>query len=267
VVAVLPDFSAMVSYAISNYYRILIVPVTASEGDLYFYKRDWDRAAASGILVVLPHHASPSVSRKPQARRLSPPRLSSAITVGAGVTTNQRSFGPGLEVFDDPSVPGFPALDVTEMGAAAAVAGKLAVILDRYPAYNSWDARQHLRQVSSLYATGWIEDGGYGRVPKEIPTVTELDPAPPLETQAVRSPDGRSVAFSWQNSLQTGFSQTAIIRQDGRTIYQGNGTNYLWHSDLDGIEEFRFVSIHRGGRLSKPESYTIQKVEGLKSRL
>ena len=263
-VAVLPDVFAMVSYAISNQYRILVAPVAYPDRDLYGYKSAWDRATAAGILVVLPHHASLSTSRAPQSRRLSPPRLFSAVTVGEGTTTNRLSFGPGLEFFDTPAArspvpPGF----ANQMDAAAVIAGKLAQILDAHPHYNIWDARQHLRQSSSYYATGWVEHGGYGCPPVQPAKIAVLDPAPPLEIQATKATGGDSVTFSWQNFLQSNFAETVITRNDGRTIYHGTGTNFVWRCDVNGEETFRFFSKDRSGRLSKSESYTVIPLAGL----
>ncbi len=149
------------------------------------------------------------------------------------------------------------------MDAAAVVAGKLAQILDANPHYNTWDARQHLRQSSSRYASGWAEDGGYGRPPAQPAKVAALDPAPPLEIQAVKSADGTSVTFTWQNFLQTSFAATIIQRNDGRQIYRGTGTNYVWRSDVAGAETFRFFSVDKTGRLSRPESYTVLPIAGL----
>jgi hypothetical protein len=264
VVAVLPDFSAMASYAISNHYRILVAPVAYPDRDLYHFKSDWDRATAAGILVVLPHHTSISTSRKPQARRISPPRLFSAVTVGEGVTTNRLSFGPGLEFFDTPAT---RSPLTNQMDAAAVIAGKLAQILNACPHYNIWDARQHLRQSASYYATGWVEDGGYGRPPAHPARIAVLDPAPPLEIQVTRSAGGDFVTFSWQNFLQSSFAETVISRKDGRTIYHGTGTNFVWRSDVNGAETFRFFSKDKSGRLSKSESYTILPVTGLRRPL
>jgi hypothetical protein len=263
-VAVLPDFPAMVSYAISNRYRLILAPVVYPERDLYGYKSEWDRATAAGVLVVLPHHNTLSISRDPKARRLSPPRLFSAVTVGVGTLTNRLSFGPGLEFFDSPAPRGPGVMtQATQMDAAGVVAGKLAQVLDANPRYNLWDARQHLRQSASNYRTGWIEDGGYGRPPEQPAKIVELDLAPPLEIQAARSAGGDSVGFSWQNFLQTGFAETVIQRQNGRTIYHGAGTNYVWRSDVNGEEVFRFFTRDKAGRLSRPEAYTVVRVENL----
>ncbi len=263
VVAILPDFRAMISYAISNRYRMVLVPVTPAEQDLYRFKTEWDRATAAGILVVMPHHGSLSMSRKPEARRLSPPRLFSAVTIGAGTTNNVRSFGPGLEFFDAPSGQKFAYGAPTELEALPVLAAKLAQLLETHPAYNLYDARQHLRQSSSYYTSGWVEDGGYGRPPQQQAQISGLDPGPPLEIQATKSTDGKSVTFSWLNFLQTGFAETVIVRNDGRTVYHGAGTNVVWQSDLNGEETFKFFSKNQGGRLSKTEAYTAIRVEGL----
>lgn len=257
-----PDFAAMVNYAISNDYRLILTALPRGvEGELYRYKSDCDRAAASGHLIVAPHNPSPSQSRKPQARRLSPPRLFSVVTVGGGETNNLLSFGPGLEVFDAPRPTS--AAQLTQTEAAGVVAGKLAAILDANPAYNIWDARQHLRQSASYCATGWIEDGGYGRPPDQPAKITLLDPAPPLDAQAVKSDDGKSVTFSWQNFLQSSFAETVIQRKDGRVIYHGTGTQFVWRSDVKGDEAFKFFSKDKSGCLSRTESYTVFLVTGL----
>jgi hypothetical protein len=266
VAAVRPDFFSMVTFGLTNNDRILLVPASYADGDLYRFKTDWDRATAAGKLVVLPHHVSSSRSRAAQARRLSPPRLFSALTVGEGTTNNARSFGPGLECFDSPVAIGSMGVEPTQIDAAAVVAGKLAQILDANPGYNNWDARQHLRQSSNLYASGWVEDGGYGRPPARPAKIDVLDPAPPLEIQAQKSADGRSVTFSWENFLMTSFAETVITRHDGEILYHGAGTNFVWTSDVDGDETFKVASKDRSGRLSKSESYTVLTVTRLKAK-
>jgi hypothetical protein len=150
------------------------------------------------------------------------------------------------------------------MDAAGVVAGKLAQILDAHPHYNLWDARQHLRQSASYYATGWVEDGGYGRPPSQPAPIARLDPAPPLDLQATRSAGGDSVTFSLQNFRQSSFAETVIQRKDGRTIYHGTGTNFTWRSDVSGEETFHFFTKDKAGRLSRSEAYTILRVEGLR---
>jgi hypothetical protein len=86
---------------------------------------------------------------------------------------------------------------------------------------------------------------------------------PPLETQATKSAGGDSVTFSWLNFLQSSFPETVITRKDGRTVYRGTGTNFVWRSDVNGEEAFGLCSRDKSGRLSKPESYTILPVTGL----
>ena len=196
VAGVAPDFSTMTDLAISNHYRILIAPLTQQETNSYRFKDDWDRATAAGVLVVVPHNASMSRSRKPQARRLLPPRLFSAVTVGEGEATNRMSFGPGLEFFDTPAVRSSVDTGITnQLDAAGVVAGKLAQILEANPQYNLWDARQHLRQSSSLYGAGWIEDGGW-RLPARHPRRSPSAMATPLDIQATKSTGGNPLRLS-----------------------------------------------------------------------
>ena len=74
---------------------------------------------------------------------------------------------------------------------------------------------------------------------------------------------GDSVTLSWENFLQTSFAETVITRNDGRTIYHGTGTSFVWRSDVEGAETFRFCSKDKTGRLSRPDSYTIIPLTGL----
>jgi hypothetical protein len=264
IVGVLPDVEAMIAFAIQDDYRILLSPVTQTEGDLFRYKEQWDRAAASGLLVVLPHHYA-LTRRRPEARRTSPPRLFSAITVGAGNTTNELSFGPGLECYDAPAEPvviGGGLL--TQMDAAAVVAAKLGRILDENPGYNSWDARQHLRQTCNTYAAGWVEDGGFGRPAARPVRLGALDPAPPVDIRAKVADDGKSATFEWQNFLQTSFKETVVQNDEGKTLYAGRGTNFVWKSNVDGEAAFRVLSRDKAGKLSRAEPFTIIRLSGLK---
>ena len=231
---VLPDFAAMVSYAISNRYHLLIAPISIGERDLYAFKSEWDRATAAGILVVVPN----SSSLKLRARRPSPPRLSSAVVVGAGVTNAMRSFGPGLEFIDAPTGPGF-TLEGEPQVEAAVVAGKLAQILDANPHYNIWDARQHLRQSASFYPAGWREDGGYGRPPAQPAKIAVLDPAPPLDVQAAKSADGDL------GHLRLAELPAEQLRRDS---HQADG----WSRDLPGDRHELRLAQRRGGGSNLP---------------
>jgi hypothetical protein len=262
IVAVLPGFSAMVDYAISNNYRIVIAPASQADNDLYQYKKDWDRATDAGVLVVLPHFVPLAKALALATRTLSPPRLFSGVTVGVGMTNDLRSFGPGLEFVDTAVVRG--ALQEPAQYQAATVAGKLAQVLDANPSYNLWDARQHLRQSASGYADGWREDAGFGRPPETPASFPALDIAPPLDIEVARAPDGKSVTFSWMNFRQTSLAETVIIRGNGQTIYHGVGTNFTWRSDVDGRETFQFYSKDKSGRLSRGEACTVFMIVDLR---
>ncbi|MDB6121749.1 MAG: hypothetical protein JWQ71_742 [Pedosphaera sp.] len=263
VVAVLPDYAAMVSYAIEKKYRMLIVPATVGEQeDLYSFKSEWDRAAAHGIAVVLPHCPTAFPLRVEFAHRESPPRLFSAMVVSGGREANERTYGPGLEFFDAFPAQGTAPVEATPNAGAAYLAVKLAKVMDANTNYNIWDARQHLRQSASYYTKGWTETNGYGRAAEKIEKL-DLDIAPPLEIRGVKSSDGKTVALSWENFLQSDFAETVIAKGNGTIIYQGAGTNFIWKSDVTGEEEFHFASKSKAGRLSREESYTVVRVKGL----
>lgn len=262
VVGVLPDYRAMVSYAIEKKYNMIVVPATRGE-NLYDYKSEWNRATEHGIAVVLPHHYAALPNRLSRARRDDPPRLFSAIVVGGGREKNEKSYGPGLELFGYASAYGMWPEDVSPNGGAVEIAIQLAKVMDANTNYNIWDARQHLRQSASSYGSRWAETEGYGRLPGKPEKISSLDVAPPLEIRAVKAPDGRTVSFGWENFLQTGFAKTVITRKDGAVIYQGTGTNFVWQSDVQGEETFRFYSEDKTGRRSRDESYTVAPVKGL----
>jgi hypothetical protein len=267
VVGVLPDRFSMIDFVRTNHHRIVVAPTDTSDGDFTSLEPAWNRAVDAGIIVVMPHHYSLSPSRKPQARRLSPPRLSAAIHVGYGTNRNFLSFGPGREFFDAPTPPAGQILLPNQADAAAVIAGKLARILDRYPHYNSFDARQHLRMCSSLYNTGWIEDGGYGRPPTTIPSIDHLEPAPPLDIKAAPDPESRSVRLSWRNFLQTSFAAT-VIRADETEVYSGTGTNLVLTLATPSPKTLCFFTKDGSGKLSRSEAYTaidLEKLLGAKS--
>jgi hypothetical protein len=263
-VAVLPDVSAMVDYAISNKYRLLLAPVsTPGELELSRYAKDWERAVAGGVQVVIAHSGAFPDSESGTWQAV-PSRLAAALAVTFGTDQLIMSRGPGLEFFDaaPPQVGGM-GYDFSANAAAAAVAVKLARVLDAYPTYNLWDARQHLREISSHYSEGWREQGGYGQPAMSVKRVKALELAPPLEIQVRKSEDGRTVVFSWLNFQQSEFAATVITTGDGRKLYEGQGTNFIWHSDLTGDATFKFHTRGKSGRLSRDESYTVIRLEGL----
>jgi len=269
VVAVLQDWPAMVDFARTNRYRILVVPGSVTNQPAPGERTElWSAAVGAGIAVVTPHnlmrlrprqffHADPT---------LVPPWLGPAITVGFGVSSNLQSYGPGLEFFDsmEDSVKRV-YFDSQENAAAAALAIKLARVMEANPSYNIWDARQHLRQSASLYAGGWREDGGYGRPPADLVEIDRLDLAPPLAIRAQRSEDGSTVKLSWLNFLQTDFAATRVETDAGEgVIYEGQGTSIVWRSKVGGSARFKFLTKGKSGRLSRDETYSVIRVDDLK---
>ena len=247
---VVPGFSEAVDYAIANHYRILI-PLSDNITNLIEQKSQWDRASDHNVLVVMPHHTSLSRSRNPRARRLETSSLISAVTVGFGITNNVLSFGPGLEFFDSPAGSNFA--DASQMQATAIIAAKLAHLLDRHPDYNIWDARQHLRQVSSYYNPGWREDGGFGRPDPKLPEIGRVEPAPPFDLRVERAGAGNTLIFRWRTFLESGYDKTIIKKMDGTTIFHGRGTEFKWTNSFPSAESLQFYSQDKDGTLSRPE--------------
>ena len=91
----------------------------------------------------------------------------------------------------------------------------------------------------------------------------KLLPGPPVEFLVVKSRDRHQVTFTWRNFLQTDFAATVIARKDGRILYEGAGTNYVWTSDVDGDATFLYWSRNKAGEKSRMESYQTRKVTGL----
>jgi hypothetical protein len=264
-VAVLPDFAAMVDYAISNRYRLILVPSSPTvDADLSVYDPLWRRAMAAGLSVVTPHSGS-WPETKAASKLSSPAALKAAITVTYAEGTNVLTSGPGLE-FTDAAAPPPGILGAyydSANAAAAKLATKLARIMAEYPFFNAFDARQSLRQTGSHYMDGWSPEYGYG-TPLTTPIARKpLELAPPLDMRMERSVDGKSVVFSWLNFRQTAFAATVIQDSKGATLYAGQGTNFIWHSDLTGDATFKFYTKGKSGRLSRDEAYTVVRLEGL----
>lgn len=212
----------------------------------------WAAAVDNGLMPFAPQGNNDPGQRFPYGLGLYP-----AVSVAGGVTQNQSSYGPGVEFID-----ALPSGDAAQSWANQVVAAKFATLLDQHRRYNIWDARAHLRQSASNWAAGWNERDGYGR-PLTTSLSTSLLPQPPVEFTTSVSSDGRKVTFTWKNFLQSGFNSTVIARGDGRIIYRGRGTTYVWNSDVDGSETFTYWSRNAAGRTSRLESYQTRTVTGL----
>jgi hypothetical protein len=236
------NVSGCVQYAIDNEYKIIIRSYTG----VYSFKLEWDAAVNAGIAVVHAHGSNSNVFLS------NPPFLISAITVGGGTTTNVRSYGPGLEIFD-----ATVASETEESWTTAVIAGRLANILDDNPTYNIWDARQHLRQQATLYSN-WTQANGYGKATNDV--VSELGIAPPLECQATKAGNNGSVTFNWRNFLQTEYVRTRVSKA-GTPIYQDTGVSHVWTSDQIGSQNFGLFT--ETSLLSAEDSYSQFTITGL----
>jgi hypothetical protein len=246
-VVVNPTTVAMaVQYAIDNNYKILISCYSSS----VFYIPEWSHAKDHEIYVCVAHGSNNHVELS------YPNMLRDAITVGGGNIDNERSYGKGLELFDAEANGG-----TAESNTVPVVAGKLAQILNINPHYNFWDVRQHLRQISSNYITKWTLHNGYGR-PSNIYSGLVLDMATPLEINAYKTNDSKSVVFSWKNIVQTKYAAT-VIKVDKTIIYDGIGNNFNWLSTLNGSHIFRIYQRDSFGTLSMTESYATFTISDL----
>jgi hypothetical protein len=264
-VAAFPDFSAMVDYAISNRYQLVLVPSDETQNpDLSRFNALWDRAVGAGVAVVMPHSGlSPETPAK--ALLPSPARIGSAITVTYAEGTNILTRGPGLEFTDaaasPPNVQGAYAFSAN--AAAATLAARFARAGAAHPGFNLWDVRQLLRETSSQYRDGWSPDCGYGTPATTSGKRTELELAPAVGIQVRKSEDGKTVVFFWLNFEQSDFASTLITKGDGTKVYEGQGTRFEWRSDITGDGTFKLHTKGKSGRLSRDEAYSVVHLEGL----
>lgn len=247
------NISDIVQHAIDNDYKIIIRSYTSMNS----YKLEWANAVDNGIMVFHAHGANS------YTRLTSPPNLlKGAVAVGGGLTANQLSYGPGLEMFDLPA-----DNSLAESWTTPTLAGKFAEIIDAYPLENVYDHRQRLRQSGSFYYTGWIEDGGYGRDLNSY--AGDLELSPPLELSISKSADSRYVTFNWSNYLQSDFGSTQIVNEtDNEVIYSTTSTtasSYVWQSSVSGDKTFSFQTVSLDGSLtSDNQLHSLFNVTALK---
>jgi hypothetical protein len=235
-------------------YRIAMNNMVGGQSASY-----WGCAVDNGIMPFAPHGHNQAGFRIDD-----PIGIKAAVSVAGGTTANTTSYGQSLEFIDAVPVRGSNPFgeDAAQSWANQMLAAKFARILDAHPDYNIWDARQHLRQAASFWATGWTETNGYGRV-NEQAVVGKLLPGPPVEFAAAKSDDCQHVIFTWRNFLQSDFAATVIARQDGRVLYEGAGTNFVWASNVNGDATFLYWSKNKAGEKSRMESYQKRTVKGL----
>ena len=234
------NFSA---YVIANNYAIVVEPTTAAFAD----KANIDLMRDAGIYIVVGHDADDNNRyADPNTYPQAPPFLYSAITCGWGEAYNIMSWGPGLEMFDFTALYGNSLIG--ESLAVPAVAAKLAMILDAHSGYNYYDARQHLRQICSLYPL-WTEADGFGR-PDITKNITTLDLAIPTEFAAAKSNDNLSVILSWKDFKTTRWVKTRVTSDSGEIVYEGTFQSCRWFSDIVGSKTFTIQSVDANGNLS-----------------
>jgi phage gp36-like protein len=228
-------------YLIANNYLIAVEPVSAAFSD----KFNIDQMHDAGIYIVAGHDADDNNRyADPITYPQAPPYLYSAITCGWGEAYNTMSWGPGLELFDFLS----DWLIIGESIAVGVVASKLAAIIDAHPEYNYYDARQHLRQICSLYPL-WTEADGFGR-PDITKNINTLDLGIPTEIIATKSLDNLSVILSWVDFKTTRWMKTRVTSDSGEIVYEGSFQSCRWFSDIVGSKTFTIQSVDVDGNLS-----------------
>jgi hypothetical protein len=190
------------------------------------------------------------------------------MTVSCGdqnTTTNlntlSNEYGPQLEFIDNN-----PLCDCQSY-VFSITASKYATLKSAHPTWNVFDVRQALRQTCTYYAAGWNEYVGYGFpqvtnnpggnfAPANLPTdATNLDAGPPIQPYAQFLSCGSQILFTWYNFHQTAFAST-VIQANGVTIYDGDGTSFVWTPNIPWTTNIQFFTKLLDGRLSRSEIYT-----------
>jgi len=243
------SIAACVQYAIDNNYQIII----RSYSGVYSYKLEWEHALEYGIAVFNAHGSNSHIYLSSPAFLMKGTRC-----IGGGVSVNERSYGPGLDLFS------CTVENATEESwATPMVAGYYALLKSAYQTENVYDLWIRLFRSSSFWGTGWIENGGYGKTDNGYSSTLPLHP--PLEVVAIKAGDNQSVTFTWKNYLQSAFNSTVIKKSDGTIIYDGTLETYTWHSNVTGSETFSFYTQDASGNLSRLESFAIKIIEGLET--
>ena len=203
-------------------------------------------------------------------RDTDPSRLDiiSACSAGDGSGNCDASYGTGLEFFHDE--------ETTQSYATARIAGIIGQMMIDHPTWNFHDCRMALRQTASLYATAWVEDGGYGYVDKTAANaVTDLGISSPTRKSYTNSDS--SLVLEWVENPQSIFSSTVIAVYDtepSRTdepdtaniIYNGTDETYTYSHSFNSNKWIVYYSKNSDGSYSLIEnnsdtSYWFDKIE------
>lgn len=234
-----------------------IVIYNTAQGQLATF---WDKAIENGIMPISAHYDNSTGKYIPDSIGLR-----TCIGVGGGVKSNIYTYGPALEFYD--ALPGrfthSSYEDPVQSWASQVVAAKFAKIMNAHPAYNIWDARQHMRQAASHWELGWTEKNGYGRVDPDK-EIGELMPAPPVDFQTRVIENGNKVVFSWRNFAMSDFANTVVGLKGGGVLYRGKGNTFTWDSTIAGDAEVLFWSENTKGARSRMESYQTRVIPGLR---
>lgn len=235
-----------IDYAISNGYNL----IARNYHDGYITRSKYKEAFLAGIPAVVSDGSNERVNTGNEL-------CVSPWFVGGGISTNERSYSNGLEVFDSSTTD-----ETAESWAAASFAARVAKAIDTFGDTNLWDLRQRMRQAASFFPTGWILDGGYGAAADA--TSGELGICGPVGIVATKAVNNQTITFSWDNYATSKYSKTRIVRSsDGETIYEGTGATTQYKSIATGSETFSFHTISTTGDISSVDDRSRITVTGL----
>ena len=243
-------------YMVSRSYASLSNSVNTNWGDLF---------ESADKYIVYAH------GDNPHARKTSISRLDVVCAVGSGNggvgSANSSSYGPGLEFYVD--------TESVNSYSTPRVMGMIAKLILNHPTWNFHDARQALRQSGSLWATGWVEDGGFGYVDYTTANGVTLGIGSPIRKDYTNV--ASKVTFEWKNNPQSTFSKTVIAIYDSeptRTttptaseiIYEGTAETYEFNHSINSNKWFVFYSKDSSGNYSLVEDnvepdYWFDKIE------
>lgn len=260
----LESLSASIAWAIANGYEIISRSTTGLNDARNENEGDTAWAGDEIIKVGIVH----SLGSNSHIRDTDPSYLDIICSVSAGDGSGNcdASYGLGLEFFYN---------DETDQSyATARIAGIIGQMMIDHPTWNFHDCRMALRQTASLYATGWVEDGGYGYVDKVAATaVSTIAMFSPMRQVVVHDDVEKTITFTWVNSPQSGFSAIIVVKYgasperdavptqgDAEILYNGVLETYEHSYSGTFLGNYYFV-FHTSGSYSLIESFDVSEID------
>ena len=252
VVVRIESLSASVSWGILNSVDIISRSTTGLNDSVNEYQGQDAENNGIGIVYAL---GSNSHIRSTNPTDLD---LISAVSGGSSETII-ASYGSGLEYFNPD--------ESTQSYSTARTAGIIGQLLIDNPTWNFHDARQALRQTAHLYATGRIEDGGYGSQNKvNAALVSTFNLSSPIRKTYVNA--SGHVTFYWKNNPQSSFHNTVVAIFDTKPtrdqtptaeqiLYEGILETFQYNHAVAGAKWFAFYTRDSSLNYSKIEDNSV----------